>query len=52
MTTTPPKYSPEVLKKPADYGILKQLEGTWVNFNPKNNKTWWGLYYLHAISGF
>ncbi|MEO1259826.1 MAG: peroxidase, FMP-type [Bacteroidota bacterium] len=40
---TPPKYSPKVLKKPAEYGILRQLEGTWVNYNPKNNKTGWGL---------
>lgn len=28
----------------ADYGILKQLEGTWVNQNPENNKTGWGLH--------
>ncbi len=43
-SNVPPKYSPKVLKKPADYGVLKQLEGTWVNFNSKNNKTGWGMF--------
>jgi hypothetical protein len=40
---TPPKYTPAVLNKPAEYGVLKQLEGTWVNYNPKNTKMGWGL---------
>lgn len=44
MVQTPPKYTPEVLTKPADYGVLKLLEGTWVNHNPTNNKTGWGLH--------
>ena len=43
-STVPPKYSPKVLTKPIDYGVLKQLEGTWVNFNPKNNKTGLGMF--------
>ena len=38
------EYSPEVLKLTADYGVLKQLEGTWVNYNPENNSTGWGLH--------
>ncbi|MGF1681578.1 hypothetical protein [Photobacterium minamisatsumaniensis] len=37
-------FSPEVLTQEADYGLLKQLEGTWVNHNPENNKTGWGLH--------
>ncbi|HKJ41819.1 MAG TPA: peroxidase, FMP-type [Sunxiuqinia sp.] len=44
MTKKRKEYSPAVLKKPADYGILKQLEGTWVNYNPKQNETGWGLH--------
>ncbi|MAC46890.1 MAG: hypothetical protein CMI12_08550 [Oceanospirillum sp.] len=36
--------TPEVLTQPADYGVLKLLEGTWVNHNPDNNKTGWGLH--------
>lgn len=45
-TPTPPypEYTPEVLSLPAEYGVLKQLEGTWVNYNPNNNKTGWGLH--------
>lgn len=45
-TPTPPysEFTPEVIKQPADYGVLKQLEGTWVNYNPDNNKTGWGLH--------
>ena len=43
MVNPNPIYTPDVLKKPADYGVLKQLEGTWVNHNPNNNKTGWGL---------
>lgn len=38
------KYSPEVLNLPAEYGILKQLEGTWSNHNPDNNPLLWGLH--------
>jgi hypothetical protein len=38
------KFSPEVLDLPADYGVLEQLAGTWVNYNPENNKTNWGLH--------
>lgn len=44
MSQTEKKYSPEVLNLPADYGVLKLLEGTWVNHNPDNNKTGWGLH--------
>jgi len=40
----PPRFTPEVLKQPANYGVLKLLEGTWVNHNPDNNKTGWGLH--------
>jgi hypothetical protein len=45
-TPTPPypEYTPAVLNQPADYGVLQQLEGTWVNYNPDNNKTGWGLH--------
>lgn len=39
-----PEYSDAVLTEPADYGILEQLIGTWVNVNPDNNKTGWGLH--------
>ncbi|MFZ6798973.1 peroxidase, FMP-type [Undibacterium sp. Di24W] len=39
-----PEYSDAVLNEPADYGILEQLFGTWVNVNPNNNKTGWGLH--------
>jgi hypothetical protein len=39
-----PNFTPEVLDKPAQYGVLKQLEGKWVNHNPTNNKTGWGLH--------
>lgn len=44
MASLPPKYTPDALTQPAEYGVLKQLEGTWVNYNPKNNKTGWGLH--------
>lgn len=40
----PPRYTPGVLTQPANYGVLKLLEGTWVNYNPTNNKTGWGLH--------
>ena len=43
MANQQPRYTPAVLNKPADYGVLAQLEGTWVNYNPDNNKTGWGL---------
>ncbi|WCM92153.1 hypothetical protein M5C99_17590 [Acidovorax sp. NCPPB 2350] len=46
--TTPqppyPAYNEAVLAQPADYGVLKQLEGTWVNYNPDKNSTGWGLH--------
>ncbi|SOD89695.1 peroxidase, FMP-type [Spirosoma fluviale] len=38
------RFSPEVLTEKADYGIFEKLEGTWVNHNPDNNKTGWGLF--------
>lgn len=41
------KYSEKVLKekqKQAQYGVLKQLEGTWVNHNPKKTTEGWGLH--------
>jgi hypothetical protein len=45
-TPTPPylSFTEDVLNQPADYGILEQLNGTWVNYNPENNKTDWGLH--------
>ncbi len=46
-TTATPPYPPfteAVLSAPANYGILEQLIGTWVNVNPDNNKTGWGLH--------
>ncbi len=46
--TTPippyPTYTDAVLNEPANYGILQQLEGTWVNHNPTNANTGWGLH--------
>lgn len=44
MVDLPPKYTPEVLNKPAEYGCLSKLEGTWVNHNPTNDGTRWGLH--------
>jgi hypothetical protein len=44
MSKTLKKFSPKVLDDKADYGVLKLLEGTWVNHNPDNNKTGWGLF--------
>ena len=41
---TPKIYTPELLIQDADYGVLKQLQGTWVNHNPENNNTGWGLH--------
>lgn len=45
-TPTPPypEYSDAVLDVPANYGILEQLIGTWVNVNPNKNATGWGLH--------
>lgn len=45
-TAVPPysEYTDAVLLKEADYGILKQLEGTWVNHNPDQNNIGWGLH--------
>lgn len=45
-TPTPPypEYSDAVLDAPANYGILEQLIGTWVNVNPNKNATGWGLH--------
>jgi hypothetical protein len=39
-----PTYTDAVLNKPANYGILKQLEGTWVNHNPTKSNIGWGLH--------
>jgi len=39
-----PEYSDAVLNAPANYGILEQLIGTWVNVNPNKSKTGWGLH--------
>jgi hypothetical protein len=38
-----PLFTPEVLTQPAQYGVLKLLEGTWVNQNVNSN-TGWGLH--------
>ena len=39
-----PRFHPEILKAPAEYGILKLLEGTWINHNLSDKKTGWGLH--------
>lgn len=39
-----PVFTPDVLKKPAQYGVLKLLEGTWVNHVQAGNSTGWGLH--------
>lgn len=39
-----PLFTPEVLTQPAQYGVLKLLEGTWVNYNLTNTNTGWGLH--------
>lgn len=44
MVQIPPKYTPSVLTQPANYGVLKLLEGTWVSYNPTNSDTGWGLH--------
>ncbi|MEX8492425.1 peroxidase, FMP-type [Sphaerotilus sp.] len=45
-TPQPPyaMYSDDVLSAPANYGVLQQLEGRWVNHNPERNSTGWGLH--------
>ncbi|MDI3284320.1 peroxidase, FMP-type [Polyangium sp. 15x6] len=46
--TTPqppyPTYTDAVLREPANYGVLAQLEGTWVNDNPTKSNIGWGLH--------
>ena len=51
MTTPPsppqppyPAYREELLKQPANYGVLEALIGTWVNVNPKREAKSWGLH--------
>lgn len=47
MVAIPPKFTPEVLKQQgeqANYGVLKQLEGTWVNVNPNKDPKRWGVH--------
>lgn len=39
-----PTFTPSVLAAPADYGVLKQLEGTWVNHKPDKNSLNLGLH--------
>ena len=39
-----PRFTPAVLTQPAQYGVLKLLEGTWVNVNPGSNPNNWGLH--------
>jgi hypothetical protein len=39
-----PPFTPDVLTQPADYGVLKLLEGTWVNRNLDADVTLWGLH--------
>jgi hypothetical protein len=38
-----PPFTSEVLSRPAQYGVLELLQGTWVNYNPKRN-TGWGIH--------
>lgn len=44
MTDNYPRYTPQVLELPADYGVLEQLQGTWVNHNPNNTTQGWGIH--------
>ena len=47
MTNSVPRYplfTPDVLDQPAQYGVLKQLEGTWVNTTTADGKVAWGLH--------
>lgn len=39
-----PPYTPSVLTQDATYGVLKQLEGTWVNVNTTDNPANFGLH--------
>lgn len=39
-----PEYSDDLLTRPANYGILEQLIGTWTNVNPKKEDKGWGLH--------
>jgi hypothetical protein len=39
-----PQFTPEVLTQPASYGVLRLLEGTWVNFNQTDGSPGWGLH--------
>ncbi|MFD0725573.1 peroxidase, FMP-type [Lysobacter brunescens] len=39
-----PEYTDAVLDQPANYGILEQLFGTWVNVNPNNQAVNLGLH--------
>lgn len=38
------RFTPEVLDKPADYGALEKLEGTWANHDLDDEKTGWGIH--------
>lgn len=44
MVQVPPRFTPDVLKQPANYGVLALLAGTWVNQNPNRDKIGWGLH--------
>ncbi|WP_221794305.1 peroxidase, FMP-type [Oceanobacter mangrovi] len=44
MSDNYPRYTPDVLEQPADYGVLAQLAGTWVNVNPDNTTAGWGIH--------
>ncbi|MFG6175811.1 hypothetical protein ACGTN6_01085 [Halomonas sp. THAF12] len=44
MSAHQPTYHPGVLDTPANYSVLEQLARTWVNHNPDNNRTGWGLH--------
>jgi len=39
-----PTFTETVLNQPANYGVLQQLEGTWVNHNPQKKSIGWGLH--------
>lgn len=39
-----PPFTPEVLKQPAQYGVLEQLAGTWVTYNPDQHPARWGVH--------
>jgi len=47
MTETVPRYpafTPDVLTQPAQYGVLKALEGTWVNYPQANSDMGLGIH--------